>query len=451
MSGGADSAALLLAMHALREQGSSMVGAKLAVEAVHVNHGLQDDALLWQSRCEQLCARLGVLLHTREVDARALAGEGPEAAARAARYDAFASLMRPGDILWCAHHRDDQVETLLLALLRGSGPRGLAGMAQWKAFATGWLFRPLLPLSRAELRGAVAEAGFEPVVDPSNADSRYKRSALRQTVLPALEACSPGAAATLARAARHQAEAAALLDALGRADCGYATSGSGAGGPGSRCPSTPSSLPLDRLDKLGVVRARNALRVWIGDLDLPVPGARVFDTAMVQLLDAKPDAMPVVRWRGAELRRYRGEVWASRPLGHHDPKRLFDWPSAAQGASLDVGSGIVSLQAGDPPGSGQSRLLDRERVASSRVQLGFRRGGESCRPSGAAHRRSLKHLLRERAVAPWLRDRLPLVYLDGELAAVGDLLVCHGFEAVAGGSGLAVRWRPENTSDACRR
>ena len=434
LSGGADSVALLLAAHALREGSAGALLLDVPVEAVHINHALQEDAIEWQRTCESLCAGLGVVLHVRVVEARALAGEGPEAAARKARHDAFASLMRPGDILATAHQRDDQAETVMLALLRGSGPRGLAGMATWQRFSSGWLFRPLLSAPAAALADAVAEVGVKPVVDPSNADPRYKRSGLRLNVFPALEACSPGATATIARAARHQAETAAMLDDLARMDCGYTVASSGA--------QVPNLLPASMLAALGAVRARNALRVWLEDLGLPVPSASVFDAMIAQVVDAKTDACPLVSWPGGEMRRHRDQVWAGLPLPAHDPRARLEWPGAGDGVPLDVGVGTVRLEVVDGARAGETALLGTERVRAASVQVGFRAGGERCRPSGSTHRRPLKDLLRERAVAPWMRERLPLLYLDGELACVGDLWICHGFEAPKGRAGLAVRWHP---------
>ncbi|MEN9888268.1 MAG: tRNA(Ile)-lysidine synthase [Pseudomonadota bacterium] len=214
LSGGADSTALLIAC-AERWPGQ--------VRAVHVHHGLQAAADGFEAFCVALCQRLGVPLAVRRVDARPVPGQSPEDAARLARYAAIAEAVREtwgGSVrdVALAQHADDQVETLLIALSRGSGLAGLAGMpAQAQRLALTW-HRPWLAVAGVELRAWLDARGEAWVEDPSNADERFTRNRVRAHVLPALETALPGFRDTFARSMRHAAQAQELLDALAAQD-----------------------------------------------------------------------------------------------------------------------------------------------------------------------------------------------------------------------------------------
>ena len=213
LSGGADSTALLIAC-AQRWPGQ--------VRAVHVHHGLQDAADRFEAFCVDLCQRLSVPLVVQRVDARAAAGQSPEEAARQARYQALAQVVRQAwpDVadVALAQHADDQIETLLIALSRGSGLPGLTGMpAQWERLGLRW-HRPWLQVAGTELRGWLRERGETWVEDPTNQDERFTRNRIRARVLPVLEAALPGFRDTFARSMRHMAEAQAVLNALAQQD-----------------------------------------------------------------------------------------------------------------------------------------------------------------------------------------------------------------------------------------
>ena len=213
LSGGADSTALLIAC-AQRWPGQ--------VRAVHVHHGLQAAADGFEDFCRQLCERLRVPLVVQRVDARAAAGQSPEDAARQARYQAMADAVRTAwpDVfdVAVAQHADDQIETLLIALSRGSGLPGLAGMpAHWHRLGLQW-HRPWLDVAGADLRGWLRAREQVWVEDPSNQDEGFTRNRIRARVLPALEAALPGFRDTFARSMRHAAQAQQLLDELAEQD-----------------------------------------------------------------------------------------------------------------------------------------------------------------------------------------------------------------------------------------
>ena len=211
LSGGVDSTALLGALAARRSTFAR-------VRALHVDHGLRPAAKEWARHCRSLARRVHVPLKVLTTRVERGRGESLEAAAREARYRLLASALEPGEVLLTAHHSDDQLETVLLQLFRGSGLPGLAGMPAQAPFAKGWLVRPLLSRSRAELENWAREKQLTWVDDDSNADDQLDRNYLRLHVLPRIRERWPGSATAVARSARHAAEAQTLLDALALAD-----------------------------------------------------------------------------------------------------------------------------------------------------------------------------------------------------------------------------------------
>lgn len=414
-SGGVDSTVLMQAMAALAGR-----HAGLELRALHVEHGLHPDAGAWARHCQEAAARFHVPLRVLQVRIPVEPPQGLEAAARDARYAALEAGIAPGEMLLTAQHRDDQAETLLLQLLRGAGPRGLAGMPATRAFGQGAHLRPLLDFDRGELVTYARQAGLEWLEDPANRDDRFARSYLRLHVMPLLRARWPAVAASFARAAGHQAEANALIEqTAARA---------------ARSLLNDGCLRVDGLSRLDVPLRREVLRHWIRDRGLSVPSSRKLGTVLEQMLDCRPDATPCVTWPGAELRRYRNRLYLSMPL----PARgmsvqpstwLLDDP-------FELPAGLGSLHAQAASGAG-IRLPQGERS----LQVAFRRGGERIRPAGAAHRRPLKKLLQEQGIVPWMRDRLPLLYFASGLAAVADLWVAHAHAAQAGEAGWRIEWR----------
>lgn len=415
-SGGPDSHALL---HALAQPGALPPGAALA--ALHVNHGLQPRAEAWARHCAAVCGGLGVALQVLRVAADPAPGESPEAAARRARYAALGARLAAGEVLLTAHHRDDQAETVLLQLLRGAGPRGRAGMPRCRRLGAGWLGRPLLGTPRAALRAYLRARGLQAVEDPSNADPRYDRSFLRAEILPRLRRRWPAVERTLARAGAREARIEALLQDVAEADLAAAR------GP------APSTLRCEALRALPPERCRNVLRAWLRGLGLAVPGAAPLERVLLDVLPARRDARPRVRWHGAEVRRHRELLHAMPPPAPHDPARVLAWDLQAP---LALPGGCLRVH----PARGAGLAL---RCCEARAEIRFRRGGERCRPAGSAHTRTLKRLLQEAEVPPWRRERLPLLYLDGRLAAVADLWVCAPFAAAPGEPGRVLEWREE--------
>jgi tRNA(Ile)-lysidine synthase len=405
-SGGLDSTALA---HAL-----SRTGSDVPIVAIHIDHGLHDDSQCWNGHCEAFAASLGIEYRSRKVTVQLESGKGPEASAREARYTALHAELEQGDWLLSAHHREDQAETLLLNLVRGSGPAGIAGIGAMRRFGPGWLARPLLHTDRASLRDYADRNELEWIEDPSNTDRRFDRNFLRHDILPRLQARWPDIAARLQRSATHAGEAASLLADLGAIDL------ENLGGH-------PERLPIDGLAALTPGRQRNLIRHSLRLLGLSTPTALQLERILSEVLPAREDAQPHVSWPGASVRRYRNGLYLL-------PEALASAPIAtaieARSVALGAGLGVLHFEPGAERGL-SAALLERG------LRIDIRQGGEEIRPYGQRHTRKLKKLLQEEGVVPWMRDRLPLIYADEQLVAVADLWIAA--DAVSE-PGIALRW-----------
>ena len=409
-SGGLDSTVLL---HALATGTDKQ---DIPIVAVHVDHGLHEDSSDWSAHCKAFASSLGVDFISERVSVKRDAGHGPEAAAREARYRVLAALLKPGDWLLSAHHQDDQAETLLLNLIRGSGPAGLAGIAEIRSFEVGSLVRPILDVPGASLRDYAESKGLAWIDDPSNADQQFDRNFLRREIMPRLASRWPDAARRLQRSSRIAGDAATLLDELAAIDA--ATLGD-----------RPDRLRIDRLCALPTARQRNVLRYAIRQLDLAIPSESHVQKVIDEVVAAREDAEPLVCWNGVQVRRYRNSLYllAADPLDSPGDQGLVVDGNRME---LEHGLGILRLESDAAEG------LSRD-VVERGLELRYRRGGEKFRPCGQAHTKKLKKLLQEASVVPWMRDRIPLIYADGELVAVADLWLADG---AASKPGIAVRW-----------
>ncbi len=389
-SGGLDSHVLL---HLLATHRHCWPERTLA--AAYVDHGLQTVSAAWGEHCAAVCRELDTPFQVLKIDARPAPGESPEAAARHARYAALAAGLGPDDALLTAHHRDDQAETLLLQLLRGAGPHGLAAMPTASRLGPSWLLRPLLDVDRSELLDYALEHGLRWIEDVSNQDARFDRNYLRQRILPLLRERWPTVGRNLARSAQWCAETADWLDADADADLARVVA------------PRPDVLHIPTLRALGEPRQRNVLRRWLRRLGLPVPDARQLRHILHDALTAARDRQPCIQWLGGEVRRYRDRLHAMPPLLPHDARQTLLWRSDTRDYPPLELPGLGTLRLRATLGEG----LRSEMLAGAVLTIRFRQGGERFRPVGRTHSQELKKLLQEAGIPPWERDRLPLLYL----------------------------------------
>jgi tRNA(Ile)-lysidine synthase len=390
------------------------------LRAIHVDHGLNPDSGAWALHCGRICAGLGLALEVRPARVPHDSGLGLEAAAREARYAEFAAALRTGECLALAQHRDDQAETFLLRSLRASGVDGLAAMRPLRRFASGWLWRPLLDVPRADLLAHARASGLAWIEDPANAEPRHDRNFLRHRLLPLLRDRWPDADRSLARSAALCAESADLLAAEDARALALAAT------------ADPRVLRIEALNAATRALRARLLRRWLSGLALPPPPGRLLAELEGQLSGQRDDAGIELRWPDARLRLWRGLLWAgpgaSRAL---PPGWRVEW-DATLPCGLPGGDHLV-FESTDAPGA---------KIEAQAWHLSARFGGERIRLPGRAHRHSLKKRLQALGVPPWEREALPLLHADdGELLAAGDLLVSARLAHWCRSNGLRLRWR----------
>jgi tRNA(Ile)-lysidine synthase len=404
-------------LHLLSELRSQL---PYGLHAIHVNHGLQREADSWQAYCEQLCKRYNIPLEIIRLTLNLKGGESVEAVARDARYKAMAERMEQGDLLLTAQHQDDQAETLLLQLMRGSGPAGIAAMPPLTRFAKGWLARPLLDCPRRSLEQYAREHQLTWQEDPSNQDRRFDRNFIRHQVMPLLRSRWPAASTTLSRAARFSGELLLLVREEAEEDLAKART------------SDSNTLSVTTLKQLHSVRLRNLLRHWIVDTGAPLPSSKKLARIEREAVNGRIDSVPLIAWGGWEVRRYRDRLFLKPAQVVELPTQPLIW---TDGDELTLPEGLGRLIARQGKGG-----VARMRWQQSKVEVRFRYGGERCQLARQNHHRPLKKLFQEWGVPPWERTYIPLLYLDEELAVVPGNCVCQPFQAQAHEDSILIEW-----------
>ena len=407
-SGGLDSTALLHLLHLLASDADAR---RAGLRAIHVHHGLHADADAWATHCQRVCDALGVDLSIIRVEVDRASGLGLEGAARDARHRAFANALGDDEILALAHHRDDQAETFLLRALRGSGVDGLASMRPWRAYANGWLWRPLLDLPRDALLAHAREHGLRWLEDPANANLHFDRNFLRDQILPLLRERWPHASASLARSAALSAQASYLLEGEDTSALQLATV-------------DDSTLDIGALRLVTVERRARVLRRWIGGLGLPaLPGHAI--ERIEHLLLADGDSCVCFEWAGARIERWRTVLHAQRIREQLPHAWSQDWDGATP----------LMLPTGDT-----LSLLGRAGFDQP-LRVHARQGGERILLPRRTHLHALKHVLQDHGLPPWHRTRLPLLSsLDGELLAAGDAILSASLAEWLGARDARLHW-----------
>ena len=409
-SGGLDSTVLLHQLVLLREQDPS-----LTLRAVHVHHGLSAHADDWVAHCRQICQQWQVPLVVHRVTL-ARGGLGVEAHARAARYQAFQDTLNAGEVLVTAQHQDDQCETLLLALKRGSGPTGLSAMAPSSAFAGSRLLRPLLNETRESLRQWALAHQLSWIEDESNQDDTYDRNFLRLRVIPVLRERWPHFSEAVARSASLCAEQEQLLDEMLAAELASLVAEDG-------------SLAIAPLATMSPPRRAALLRRWLAGQQAPMPAREVPERLWHEVALAREDASPCLRLGAFEIRRYQSQLWWIKSVAGQS-ETIVPWQTWLQPLELPAGLGSVQLTAGGdirPPRADEAVSVRFK--APGLLHIVGRNGG-----------RKLKKIWQELGVPPWLRDTTPLLFYGETLIAAAGVFVTQEGVAV-GENGVSFVWQ----------
>ena len=418
-SGGLDSHVLLHALKRLQNCYGFLLG------ALYVNHGVNVNADHWADHCVQVCQALAINCQVLKIQLPSCGKRNWEEIARNARYEAFKTSMEADHYLAVAHHEDDQAETFLLQLLRGAGTRGLSAMPVIKALESGFLWRPLLSLSRDVLIAYATEYQLAWIEDDSNVDTHFDRNYLRHQVMPQLKARWPHVAGAIGQSAKHCAEAELVIEEVALEDLRGVEAG--------------STLNLSKLCLLSPVRRHHVLRFWLKQQGFSLPSRvhlRQFEECFMK---ARQDANPVLCFANVQLRRHFNRLYALPNFYTPHPPRAndarADLSPKGRGEAHSKFCGETSLcrdsvkwKLDEPlllPGVGKLVAEQRrgEGICShwvgdeNIVEIRFRQGGEVIKPVNKCTRK-LKKWLQDWKIPPWERERIPLIYINNELAQV---------------------------------
>ena len=403
ISGGLDSVVLLDTVCKAVQANSVQDPTEIWVFYIH--HGLQKSADDWLEFCEKLAKKYQAHFDFRLLHFADQSQGNIEARARAERYDALTDLcIEHGiDDLLLAHHQNDQAETVLLQLLRGSGVAGLSGMPLYRANAKDahsiTLWRPLLNQSKAELEAYAKEHKLKWVEDPSNQNTRYRRNAIRKEIIPRLEKIQPGVIANLARSADLLAQSQVLLDRLAKQD-----------GRGILEAKSLKLEPLLIFANADRPAANNLLRYWLKLNDLAMPSQERLESWWKDLVSVKLDSS--LEWQ-------------------HDEVSIYLWRGILQTARTKVGQWVFQ----DVPARAKSPGLPADWVnqaqAQGLVEERLRQGAEKIQIKPNTPRKTLKNLFQESDTPPWERQA-PLLYINDQLVAVAGVGVSYPHLAFTG-------------------
>jgi tRNA(Ile)-lysidine synthase len=407
-SGGADSTALLQAMHESRDQLAA------PLHAVHFHHGLQAEADAWQEHCHSFCAERQIPFVSEKLEIDGSGRFSTEEASRNSRYRAVAALLGRQEMYLTAHHAEDLAETLFLNLMRGSGVEGLAGIPVLRTLEHGWVARPLLELHRSDLVAFLQERDIEWLTDPSNADTAFDRNYLRQELFPVLERRWPGLIRRLSRTARNARITASAMAMFIESQSGDLIR-------------DRFKMPLHKLLELDTEMQTLILRQWLRRHEVPVLPEQRLREFLKQLAEARSESTAEVQWEGWMIKHYQLDLWL-HPAKPFLACKEQPWRSGMQ---LDLGadSGLLILRGEriDPPPGWVVRA---------------RRPGDRIRPRAHGSSQKLKHFYQAASIPPWLRAGIPVLEWDGEPVALGDWVLGHRLQEWLSENGLEYRWEP---------
>ena len=411
LSGGVDSMVLL----------DLLVKAKRSsdlVKAIHINHNLHQSSKEWVDFVKDACKKYKLPLIIESIKPKQ-EGFGLEAEARDQRYKKFKEIILDNECLLTAHHLDDQVETTLFRIFRGTGLDGLRSIRKKDKFGKGLLCRPLINVPREAIEKYAKLNNIKWIEDPSNKNIDFDRNYLRNNIIPSIKKRWPEAQTTITRLSSLAENNQKLLEELAQEDIGKMEKF--------------NALDLAILSNKSALRINNIFRFMIQKNNMGIPSLKVLEKGIETLLNSKSNS-PIVNWNRYSIRRYKNKLYFFNPDLQHDDSRplKMKW-------FIDE-----TINLGGNRGSIQARFIKGQGIALNKcpksLEIKYRKGGEQIKPLGHKITKSLKNLFQENNVLPWVRDQIPLFYLDEELISVGDLWFNQDYKAKEQEDGFLISW-----------
>ena len=401
-SGGVDS-------HVLLHLIASNPDLKSKIIAVYIHHGLQVEADGWGEHCQLVALNLGVRFKIIKVIIDDVSGKSIEELARDARYQALKPLLEAEGVLLLAQHREDQLETVLLQLFRGAGVQGLSGMPVEIPFGKGRMCRPLLDVSKQDIYDYAISNKLSWVEDPSNKSNDFDRNFLRNEIVPKLKQKWPALDKTVARSARHCANAHQLSEDVSKDFLSQIIN------------KADHTLNIAKLIEHDSYMQSLGIRQWFKFNQLRMPAESVIHCILNELIKATESRNPELKGEGYRIRRYRDKLFCLK--GKELEQQLVainqQWKSGLKQITLGNGAMLTIVDS--------EQGLSKRKWEIAEVSVRFRQGAEKIRLVGREGRHTLKKLYQEKGIPPWERNTIPLIYLDNQLAAIANLWVSADF------------------------
>ena len=411
LSGGVDSMVLLDLLSKAKRSSDE-------VRAIHINHNLHEDSKEWVDFVKEACKKYKLPLIIESIKPKQQ-GFGLEADARDQRYKKFKEIILDNECLLTAHHLDDQIETILYRIFRGTGLDGLRSIRKNDKFGKGLICRPLISVPRADIEQYAKINNIKWIEDPTNKNIDFDRNYLRKDIIPSIKKRWPKVQTTIPRLSSLAENNQKLLHELAKEDVGEIKKF--------------NVLDLGILSDKSALRINNIFRFMILKNKMGIPSLKVLEDGIETLINAESDS-PIVSWDGCSIRRYKNTLY----FFNHDLKQNEIRPLKMKWFIDEA------INLGGNRGSIQARFIKGEGIALNKcpksLEIKYRKGGEQIKPSGHKITKSLKNLFQENNVLPWVRDQIPLVYLDEDLISVGDLWFNQDYRAKEQEEGFLISW-----------
>ena len=412
LSGGVDSIVLLHALNKILDKDFS-------IRAIHINHNLYEGSQSWADFCQKICDQIQIQINIYSVKINNSEGFGIEAAARNARYHKLQKSIQEGEWLMTAHHQDDQLETILLRMARGTGIEGLQGIQKQFKFGRGNILRPLLDVTKNEILTYARKKQLDWVVDTSNQETYFDRNFLRMKVIPTLKERWPTFSSSVSRLSDISTQTSTLLKELAVQDLGF---------------NYPvKNLDIEVFNNKSIGRVINIIRFMILKNEIPVPSMKVLNSGTNTLLNPK-SVNPSMVWDDYCIKRYLNKLYFLKlsELQPNQSNTSVNWSIDKPLVLDENGSTLTAIMV-----KGQGLSLKK---CNKNLDVQFRKGGESIKPVGHKITKKLKKLFQENHILPWVRDKIPLIYQKSELISVGDLWFNRNYTASTDEDGFMVNW-----------
>lgn len=416
-SGGMDSSVLLHLFYSNKKTINN------EIEVIYINHGLQEEADDWGEFCQQQCKKYNFSFIQIKIHETCPKGKSIEAWAREKRYQLIENLINNEDVLFTGHHQDDQIETFFLQALRGAGPRGLSAMPLIRTKENYLHVRPLLNYPRDRLKNYAIQHNLIWQDDKSNHDNRYDRNYFRNEVTPVINKRWPAYRHTLNRLIENQQESRILLNELALTDMKHAQQGE------NKC------LDLGFINKLNVHRQKNLIFFWLDTQGLQTPGSRHIEKIISDIINSEREKSPCVNWANVEVRRYKNCLYAQKTLSDFNVKAEFIWQPETV---LNIFEETLSAELVKGKG------ISKDKLNKNNLVVKFRKGGEKIKPGSSAYSKTVKQLFQEKSVLPWYRDKIPLIYVNDDLAAIPGFCVDEKYIASRNEASWDICWSGYN-------